>query len=72
SFPAIPGGIGGRHSRFFPLFPQFFSVFAFATLGGFQGSVSYRLSCAGSPNTSVSAAYAYPFRAVPTLTSFCP
>ncbi|XP_061225882.1 synaptophysin-like protein 1 [Neopsephotus bourkii] len=54
----------------------FFSVFAFATLGGFQGSVRFRLSCAGSPNTSVSAPFAYPFRLnlapfTPSLPTLC-
>ncbi|XP_057286902.1 synaptophysin-like protein 1 [Pezoporus wallicus] len=54
----------------------FFSVFAFATLGGFQGSVSFHLSCAGSPNISVSAPFAYPFRLnlatfTPSLTALC-
>ncbi|XP_033928223.1 synaptophysin-like protein 1 [Melopsittacus undulatus] len=39
----------------------FFSIFSFATLGGFQGSVRIQLSC-GSHNTSVAAPLGYPFR----------
>ncbi|XP_030331054.1 synaptophysin-like protein 1 [Strigops habroptila] len=54
----------------------FFSIFAFATVGGFRGSVGFRLSCAGSPNASSSAPFAYPFRMnlatfTPSLTTMC-
>ncbi|XP_050161881.1 synaptophysin-like protein 1, partial [Myiozetetes cayanensis] len=40
----------------------FFSVLAFSTLGGFEGSVSFLVSCAGQSNVSVSAPFAFPFR----------
>ncbi|XP_053825453.1 synaptophysin-like protein 1 [Vidua macroura] len=54
----------------------FFSIFAFATCGAFEGSVTFRVTCAGLENGSVSAAFAYPFRlnqAVfqPSLTHLC-
>ncbi|NWV16434.1 SYPL1 protein, partial [Origma solitaria] len=54
---------------------QFFSIFAFATCGGFEGSVTFRVTCPGD-NASVSAAFRYPFRlnqAVfePSLTQLC-
>ncbi|XP_068026971.1 LOW QUALITY PROTEIN: synaptophysin-like protein 1 [Melanerpes formicivorus] len=39
----------------------FFSIFCFATCGGFGGSVRVLLSCLGS-NHSVSASFSYPFR----------
>ncbi|NWS79851.1 SYPL1 protein, partial [Toxostoma redivivum] len=55
---------------------QFFSIFAFATCGGFEGSVTFRVTCEGRENHSVSAAFGYPFRlnqAVfqPSLTHLC-
>nr|XP_031363592.1 synaptophysin-like protein 1 [Lonchura striata domestica] len=54
----------------------FFSIFAFATCGGFEGSVTFSLSCPGLENGSVSADFGYPFRlnqAVfrPSLTHLC-
>ncbi|XP_066426918.1 synaptophysin-like protein 1 [Molothrus aeneus] len=60
----------------------FFSIFAFATCGGFEGSVTVRVTCPGGDNgtearvTNVTAAYGYPFRlnqAVfqPSLTHLC-
>uniref|UniRef100_A0A8U8AYE3 MARVEL domain-containing protein n=1 Tax=Geospiza parvula TaxID=87175 RepID=A0A8U8AYE3_GEOPR len=58
----------------------FFSIFAFATCGGFEGSVTFSVTCAGGDNatrvTNVTAAYGYPFRlnqAVfqPSLTHLC-
>ncbi|XP_066065483.1 synaptophysin-like protein 1 [Chamaea fasciata] len=56
----------------------FFSIFAFATCGGFEGSVTFRVTCAGAghENHSVTARFAYPFRlneAVfePSLTHLC-
>ncbi|XP_054151277.1 synaptophysin-like protein 1 [Melozone crissalis] len=58
----------------------FFSIFAFATCGGFEGSVTFTVTCAGGDNgtqvTNVTATYGYPFRlnqAVfqPSLTHLC-
>nr|XP_054510041.1 synaptophysin-like protein 1 [Agelaius phoeniceus] len=60
----------------------FFSIFAFATCGGFEGSVTVSVTCAGGDNgtearaTNVTATYGYPFRlnqAVfqPSLTHLC-
>ncbi|XP_059728910.1 synaptophysin-like protein 1 [Haemorhous mexicanus] len=58
----------------------FFSIFAFATCGSFQGSVTFGVTCAGAANgsqvTNVTAAFGYPFRlnqAVfqPSLTHLC-
>ncbi|XP_053908652.1 synaptophysin-like protein 1 [Cuculus canorus] len=54
----------------------FFSIFAFATCGGFSGSVSVVISCGGKSNISVSAPFAYPFRLnratfSPPLTALC-
>ncbi|XP_077048521.1 synaptophysin-like protein 1 [Agelaius phoeniceus] len=60
----------------------FFSIFAFATCGGFEGSVTVSVTCAGGDNgtearaTNVTALYGYPFRlnqAVfqPSLTHLC-
>uniref|UniRef100_A0A8C0AQU8 MARVEL domain-containing protein n=1 Tax=Buteo japonicus TaxID=224669 RepID=A0A8C0AQU8_9AVES len=40
----------------------FFSIFAFATCGGYSGAVSFWISCDGQPNTTVTAPFAYPFR----------
>uniref|UniRef100_A0A8D2PZV1 Uncharacterized protein n=1 Tax=Zosterops lateralis melanops TaxID=1220523 RepID=A0A8D2PZV1_ZOSLA len=54
-----------------------FSIFAFATCGGFEGSVTFRVTCAGEQeNHSVTATFGYPFRlneAVfrPSLTDLC-
>ncbi|KAM9389134.1 synaptophysin-like protein 1 [Phaethornis superciliosus] len=39
-----------------------FSIFAFATCGGFQGETTFLVSCEGVVNKTVSAAFAYPFR----------
>ncbi|XP_008491220.2 synaptophysin-like protein 1 [Calypte anna] len=39
-----------------------FSIFAFATCGGFQGETTLLVSCKGVVNKTVSAAFAYPFR----------
>ncbi|TRZ08412.1 hypothetical protein HGM15179_018692, partial [Zosterops borbonicus] len=40
----------------------FFSIFAFATCGGFEGSVTFRVTCAGEQeNHSVTATFGYPF-----------
>ncbi|NWZ30007.1 SYPL1 protein, partial [Asarcornis scutulata] len=41
---------------------QFFSIFAFATCGGYSGSVSYLVSCNGNPNITVTVPFGYPFR----------
>ncbi|KAM6999586.1 uncharacterized protein RBU47_011836 [Passerculus sandwichensis] len=58
----------------------FFSIFAFATCGGFEGSVTFSVTCPGGDNatqvTNVTATYGYPFRlnqAVfqPSLTLLC-
>ncbi|XP_039572884.1 synaptophysin-like protein 1, partial [Passer montanus] len=55
----------------------FFSIFAFATCGGFEGSVTLRVTCPGPDNgTEVTATFGYPFRlnqAVfrPSLTHLC-
>ncbi|XP_032940396.1 synaptophysin-like protein 1 isoform X2 [Catharus ustulatus] len=54
----------------------FFSIFAFATCGGFEGSVTFRVTCEGRENHTVSAHFGYPFRlhqAVfqPSLTHLC-
>ncbi|KAK2513761.1 hypothetical protein Q9966_016036 [Columba livia] len=40
----------------------FFSIFAFATVGGYSGAVSFRVSCSNQSDVTVSAAFAYPFR----------
>ncbi|XP_009555600.2 synaptophysin-like protein 1 isoform X1 [Cuculus canorus] len=39
-----------------------FSIFAFATCGGFQGETRLLVSCEGVANKTVTAAFAYPFR----------
>uniref|UniRef100_A0A674GI73 Synaptophysin-like protein 1 n=1 Tax=Taeniopygia guttata TaxID=59729 RepID=A0A674GI73_TAEGU len=54
----------------------FFSIFAFATCGGFEGSVSFSLTCAGLENETVTAKFGYPFRLnqatfQPSLTHLC-
>ncbi|KAK4805336.1 hypothetical protein QYF61_021883 [Mycteria americana] len=54
----------------------FFSIFAFATCGGYSGAVSFRVSCRGQSNTTVTAPFAYPFRLnhaafAPSLTNLC-
>uniref|UniRef100_A0A8B9EJI2 MARVEL domain-containing protein n=1 Tax=Anser cygnoides TaxID=8845 RepID=A0A8B9EJI2_ANSCY len=40
----------------------FFSIFAFATCGGYSGKVSYWVSCNGKPNVTVTVPFGYPFR----------
>ncbi|XP_040399645.1 synaptophysin-like protein 1 [Cygnus olor] len=40
----------------------FFSIFAFATCGGYSGKVSYWVSCNGKPNITVTVPFGYPFR----------
>ncbi|NWI34800.1 SYPL1 protein, partial [Sula dactylatra] len=55
---------------------QFFSIFAFATCGGYSGAVSFWVSCPGQSNTTVTAPFAYPFRLnhaifTPSLTNMC-
>ncbi|XP_074663657.1 synaptophysin-like protein 1 [Strix aluco] len=40
----------------------FFSIFAFATCGGYSGAVSFLVSCGGQSNVTVTAPFAYPFR----------
>uniref|UniRef100_A0A8C3K2E8 Synaptophysin like 1 n=1 Tax=Calidris pygmaea TaxID=425635 RepID=A0A8C3K2E8_9CHAR len=39
-----------------------FSIFAFATCGGYQGETTLLVSCKGAVNKTVTAAFAYPFR----------
>uniref|UniRef100_A0A8C4J0V9 Synaptophysin like 1 n=1 Tax=Dromaius novaehollandiae TaxID=8790 RepID=A0A8C4J0V9_DRONO len=39
-----------------------FSIFAFATCGGFRGETTLLVSCKGVVNETVTAAFAYPFR----------
>uniref|UniRef100_A0A8B9V6D4 Synaptophysin like 1 n=1 Tax=Anas zonorhyncha TaxID=75864 RepID=A0A8B9V6D4_9AVES len=39
-----------------------FSIFAFATCGGFYGETTLLVSCKGVVNKTVTAAFAYPFR----------
>ncbi|KFQ29447.1 Synaptophysin-like 1, partial [Mesitornis unicolor] len=39
-----------------------FSIFVFATCGGFQGETTLVVSCKGVVNKTVTAAFAYPFR----------
>ncbi|XP_008936368.1 PREDICTED: synaptophysin-like protein 1 [Merops nubicus] len=39
-----------------------FSIFVFATCGGFQGETTLLVSCKGVVNKTVTAAFAYPFR----------
>uniref|UniRef100_A0A8C4XNS3 MARVEL domain-containing protein n=1 Tax=Falco tinnunculus TaxID=100819 RepID=A0A8C4XNS3_FALTI len=53
----------------------FFSIFAFATCGGYSGAVTFGISCFGA-NTTVTAPFAYPFRLnhavfMPSLTTLC-
>uniref|UniRef100_A0A8C6Z0C2 Uncharacterized protein n=1 Tax=Nothoprocta perdicaria TaxID=30464 RepID=A0A8C6Z0C2_NOTPE len=53
-----------------------FSICAFAPCGGFGGSVSFLVSCAGEPNRTVTAAFEYPFRLnraafAPSLRGLC-
>lgn len=43
-------------------FLQIFSIFAFATCGGFQGETTLLVSCKGVVNETVTAGFAYPFR----------
>ncbi|KAM6319721.1 synaptophysin-like protein 1 [Podargus strigoides] len=55
----------------------FFSIFAFATCGGFSGAVSFRLACANQSDATVTAPFAYPFRLneaifTPSLAQLCP
>ncbi|KAM6288883.1 LOW QUALITY PROTEIN: synaptophysin-like protein 1 [Aegotheles albertisi] len=54
----------------------FFSIFAFATCGGYGGDVTTRVNCDGQSNVSVTAPFAYPFRLnlatfTPSLTGLC-
>uniref|UniRef100_A0A8C3Y6G3 Uncharacterized protein n=1 Tax=Catharus ustulatus TaxID=91951 RepID=A0A8C3Y6G3_CATUS len=48
-----------------PQSPQLFSIFAFATCGGFSGSLRLSIECA-PPNRSqpINVAFGYPFRSV--------
>ncbi|KAM9211284.1 LOW QUALITY PROTEIN: synaptophysin-like protein 1 [Leptosomus discolor] len=53
-----------------------FSIFAFATCGGYRGAVTFRITCDGQSNVSVAAPFAYPFRLnhaifTPSLTGLC-
>ncbi|XP_067172880.1 synaptophysin-like protein 1 [Apteryx mantelli] len=53
-----------------------FSIFAFATCGGYSGDVSFWVSCFGGRNTTVTATFGYPFRLnyavfAPSLTKLC-
>uniref|UniRef100_A0A8C6Z4N8 MARVEL domain-containing protein n=1 Tax=Nothoprocta perdicaria TaxID=30464 RepID=A0A8C6Z4N8_NOTPE len=55
---------------------EIFSICAFAPCGGFGGSVSFLVSCAGEPNRTVTAAFEYPFRLnraafAPSLRGLC-
>ncbi|XP_076184692.1 synaptophysin-like protein 1 isoform X1 [Aptenodytes patagonicus] len=43
-------------------FLSIFSIFAFATCGGFQGETTLLVSCKGVVNKTVTAVFAYPFR----------
>uniref|UniRef100_A0A8D0LC46 Synaptophysin like 1 n=1 Tax=Sphenodon punctatus TaxID=8508 RepID=A0A8D0LC46_SPHPU len=47
---------------FIKLLEWIFSVFAFATCGGFKGVTTVLVSCKGLVNRTVTAAFAYPFR----------
>ncbi|KYO34931.1 synaptophysin-like protein 1 [Alligator mississippiensis] len=39
-----------------------FSIFAFATCGGYGGNTSFKVSCSQTKNESVTATFGYPFR----------
>uniref|UniRef100_A0A8C6Z5Z3 MARVEL domain-containing protein n=1 Tax=Nothoprocta perdicaria TaxID=30464 RepID=A0A8C6Z5Z3_NOTPE len=70
------GTFSPQKPRFWPFSPQIFSICAFAPCGGFGGSVSFLVSCAGEPNRTVTAAFEYPFRLnraafAPSLRGLC-
>uniref|UniRef100_A0A8B9C6H5 Synaptophysin like 1 n=1 Tax=Anser brachyrhynchus TaxID=132585 RepID=A0A8B9C6H5_9AVES len=50
------------HPKIASLVVFFFSIFAFATCGGYSGKVSYWVSCNGKPNVTVTVPFGYPFR----------
>uniref|UniRef100_A0A8C8VHM0 Synaptophysin like 1 n=1 Tax=Pelusios castaneus TaxID=367368 RepID=A0A8C8VHM0_9SAUR len=47
---------------FMKLLEWIFSIFAFATCGGYKGATTILVSCKGVVNKTVTAAFAYPFR----------
>ncbi|XP_061496375.1 synaptophysin-like protein 1 isoform X1 [Rhineura floridana] len=47
---------------FIKLLEWFFSMFVFATCGGYKGATTILVSCKGVVNRTVTAAFAYPFR----------
>ncbi|XP_034983940.2 synaptophysin-like protein 1 [Zootoca vivipara] len=47
---------------FIKLLEWFFSLFAFATCGGYKGATTILVSCNGLVNGTVTASFAYPFR----------